>query len=251
VNAFQVSGSGAAAGPVTVAGVVNAASFAAAPNNQVAPGQLVSLFGQNFLAAGSTTVTAGAFPLPKQLGPQNTSVSACGQRFPLYSVSPNQINAQVPLECPTSGTVTATVTAGGQTGTQTFTLAAAAPGIFTVNGSGAGDGVIVHADYSLVNAAAPASPGETVVIYATGLGPTSPQFADGAAANQMNNTAMPVTVTIGGKAATVTYAGLAEGWVGLYQVNAMVPSGLTGSQAIVVTVGGTYSSPGGVTLAIQ
>ncbi len=67
----------------------------------------------------------------------------------------------------------------------------------------------------------------------------------------MNNTVMPVTVTIGGKAATVTYSGLAEGWVGLYQINAIVPSGLTGTEPVVVTVGGTYSSPAGVIMSVQ
>jgi uncharacterized protein (TIGR03437 family) len=67
----------------------------------------------------------------------------------------------------------------------------------------------------------------------------------------MNNTVMPVAVTIGGKAATVSYAGLAQGWVGLYQINVLVPSGVSGSQSVVVIAGGTYSSPAGVTMAVQ
>ena len=246
VDAFQVAGSGTTTPGITVAGVVNAASFAAA---QVAPGQLVSLFGQNFLPAGS--VTARAFPLPAALGPQNLSVTACGHTLGLYALLPGQINAQLPTECPTTGTVTAMVSVGGQTGSQTFTLAPAAPGIFTVNGSGTGDGVIVHTDYSLVTAAKPATAGETVVLYTTGLGPTSPQFADGVAANQMNYTVMPVTVSIGGKPATVTYAGLAQGWVGLYQINAVVPAGVTGSLPVIVTSAGTYSSPAGVTMSVH
>jgi uncharacterized protein (TIGR03437 family) len=147
--------------------------------------------------------------------------------------------------------VTATVTVGGQTATQTFILAPAAPGIFTVNGSGSGSGVIVDLKGSLISTTNPASAGQYVSIYATGLGATNPQFADGTAVNAMNNTVMPVTVTIGGKPATVTYSGLTEGWVGLYQINAIVPSGLTGSQPVVVTVGGTYSSPAGVTMSVQ
>jgi uncharacterized protein (TIGR03437 family) len=140
---------------------------------------------------------------------------------------------------------------GGQTGTQTFTLAPASPGIFTVDESGAGDGVIGHADNSLVSAAKPASAGEEVVIYATGLGATNPSYATGTAANQINTTVLPVSVTIGGKVARVTYGGLAQGWVGLYQVNAIVPSGLTGSQPVVITVGSSYSSRAGVTMSLQ
>jgi uncharacterized protein (TIGR03437 family) len=147
--------------------------------------------------------------------------------------------------------VTATVTAGGQSATQTLALAQSSPGIFTVNSSGTGDGVILHADNTLVSAAQPASAGEQVVIYATGLGATSPAFSTGTAANQTNTTAMPVTVTIGGQNAAVVYSGLTQGLVGLYQVNAIVPPGLTGSQPVVVKVGAAFSSPAGVTMSLQ
>jgi uncharacterized protein (TIGR03437 family) len=250
VDAFQVSGNVTAGPPaINAGGVVSAASFTAAPNNQVAPGQIVSIFGQNFLAVGSAN--ADVAPLPTQLGPQNTTFTACGHAFPLYSVFPGQINAQIPLECPAAGVVTATVTVGGQPGTQTFTLAPASPGIFTVDGSGVGDGWIVHADNSLVSAAKPASAGEEVVIYATGLGATNPSFVTGAAANQINTTVLPVSVTIGGKVATVTYGGLTQGLVGLYQVNAIMPSGLTGIQPVVITVGSSFSSRAGVTMSLH
>ncbi len=250
VDGFEVSGSGTAGPPaINSGGVVCAASFTAAPNHQVAPGQIVSIFGQNFLGAGSAN--ANALPLPTQLGPQNTTLTACGRGLPLYTVFPGQINAQVPLECPAGGAVTVTITVGGQRGTQTIALAPASPGIFTVNGSGAGDGVIVHADNSLVSAANPASAGEQVVIYATGLGATNPSFATGTAANQLNTTVLPVSATIGGKDATVSYRGLTQGSVGLNQVNAIVPSGLTGSQPVVITVGSSYSSRAGVTIALQ
>lgn len=250
VDAFQVNGSVAAGPPViSSGGIVSAASFMAAPNNQVAPGQIVSIFGQNFLGGGSAS--ASRMPLPTQLGPQNTTVTACGRALPLYAVFPGQINAQIPLECPATGPMTATVAVGGQTGTQMFTLAPASPGIFTVDANGAGAGVILHADNSLVSAAKPAKAGEQVVIYATGLGATNPPFATGTPANQSNTTVLPVSVTIGGKGATVTYSGLTQGWVGLYQVNVIVPSGLAGSQSVVITVGSSYSSRAGVTMSLQ
>jgi uncharacterized protein (TIGR03437 family) len=250
VNGFEVSGSVAATPPsISAGGVVSAASFLPAPNNQVAPGQIISVFGQSFTA--SAGVGATAVPLPTQLAPENVTLTACGRAFPLYSVSPGQINAQLPLECPATGTVTVTVAVAGETATQTFTLVQASPGIFTVNGSGAGDGVILHADNTLVSAAKPATAGEEVVIYATGLGATNPSFATGTAANQINTTAMPVSVTIGGQNATVMSSGLTQGLVGLYQVNAIVPSGMTGSQPVVITVGSKFSSRAGVTAALQ
>jgi uncharacterized protein (TIGR03437 family) len=250
VNGFRVSDSVTATPPsITVGGVVSGASFVSSPNNQVAPGQIVSIFGQSFTA--SAGVSAAVVPLPTQLAPENVTVTACGRAFPLFSVSPAQINAQLPLECPATGTVTATVSVAGQTATQTFTLAPASPGIFTVNGSGSGDGVILHANNTLVSAVQPANAGEEVVIYATGLGPTSPPFATGTAANQVNTTAMPVSVTIGGLNATVMYSGLTQSLVGLYQVNAIVPSGITGSQAVVVIVGPAFSSRAGVTMSLR
>jgi len=252
LDGFQLSASAAigppAASPPSIhaGGIVSAASYSAAP---VAPGQLISIFGENFLASGNANATQ--LPLPTQLGPQNTSVTACGQPLPLYAVYPGQINAQLPMECPTSGTATATVTVGGQTATQTFSVAPASPAIFTVNGSGSGDGIVVHGDNSLVSAAKPASAGEEVVIYCTGLGATNPSFGTGAVANQMNNAALPVKVSVGGKAATVVYSGMTQGSIGLYQINAIMPSGLTGSQPIVVSVNSSYSSPSGVNTWMQ
>jgi uncharacterized protein (TIGR03437 family) len=250
VNAFQVSGS-VTPQPLTFSsgGVVSAASFMPTPGNQVTAGQIVSLFGQNFTA--SAGVSATSVPLPTTLAPENVSVTACGVAVPLYSVSPGQINAQLPVACGNSGTANATITSSGQTATQSFTLAQASPGIFTINGSGTGDGVILHANNTLVSAANPAIAGEEVVIYATGLGPTSPSFATGTGANQTNTTVMPITVTVGGQNAAVVYSGLTQGLVGLYQVNAVMPSGLTGSQPVVITLGTAYSSRAGVTMSLQ
>jgi len=250
VDAFQVSGSVTAGPPsINAGGIVNAATFTAAPDNQVAPGQIIAVFGRNFTASAGATATA--IPLPTQLAPENVTLTACGSAIPLYSVNSGQIDAQLPFECPATGTATVTVTTAGQTTTQTFSLAQASPGIFTVNGNGTGDGIVVHGNNTLVSAAAPATAGEEVVIYATGLGPTSPSFATGTAANQVNSTTMPVRVTIGGKNATVMYSGLTQGLVGLYQVNAIVPSGLTGSQAVVIAVGTTFTSSAGVTMPVQ
>lgn len=242
VDAFQVADSLASSPPtISAGGIVSAASY----TTPVAPGQIISIFGQNFLGAGS--VSAAGFPLPTQLGPQNTIVTACGEALPLYNAYPGQINAQMPMECATSGSASATVTVGGQSTTQAFSLAPAAPAVFTVNASGTGDGIIMHGDNSLVSSANPATGGEQVAIYATGLGATNPLFASGAAANATNATVLPVKVTIGGKDAPVKFAGLTQGWAGLYQVNVIVPSGLSGSQPLVITVGSTYSSPAGVT----
>jgi len=244
VDAFNVTGSG---GPPAVnsGGVVNAATYAPAPNNQVSPGQIVSIFGGNFLPSGRAD--ASTLPLPTQLGANNVTVTACGQAIPLYSVFPSQINAQLPFECPASGSTQLTVTASGQvSAAQTVSLASGSPGVFTMNASGSGDGVILHGNGSLVSSASPAKGGEQVVVYCTGLGPTTPSFATGAAATGINQTANLPTVAIGGTNAMVIYSGLTVGFAGLYQINVIVPAGASGSQPIIVTAGAGSPSRSGV-----
>ena len=245
LDAFNVTGGGTSPPTLTAAGIVGAASYGPA----ISQGQIISLFGSNFLASGRADATA--LPLPTQLGPGNTSVSACGQSIPLYNVFPGQINAQLPFECPTSGTAQLEVTSGGQSSSvQTINLSAVSPGIFTMNAAGTGDGAIFHGDSSLVSATSPAKGGEQVVIYCTGLGATTPSFATGTAVNAANVTTNPVTVTIGGRTATVVHSGLTAGFAGLYQVNVTVPAGLSGSQPVAMSGVGGVSSAAGVTMSV-
>ncbi len=256
VDAFQVVLSPVSAGPpaLSAGGVVNAASFTPAPNNQVAAGEIVSIFGNNFLgnnipAAGRAD--ASTIPLPLRLGPGNTTVNACGSNIPLFSALPGQINAQLPFECPASESTPMTVTVGGQnSASQTVNLAPASPGIFTLSATGVGDGAILHADNSLVSAASPAKAGEQVMIFCTGLGPTNPLVVTGSAAAGANTTVNPVIVAIGGSNATVVHSGLAAGYVGLYQVNVLVPSGMSGSQPVSIAVGSATASRAGVTVSV-
>lgn len=80
----------------------------------------------------------------------------------------------------------------------------------------------------------PVGAGETLTIFCTGLGEVTPD----------STTRLPVTVTIGGIDAPVTFSGLAPGIVGTYQVNATVPSGVpAGTAPVVITVGGQSSHP--------
>jgi uncharacterized protein (TIGR03437 family) len=246
VDGFQVVGASGVAPAISAGGVVSAASYS---SNPITPGQIISVFGSNFLATGqvqSTTV-----PLATQLGASDVSVTACGKNIPLFVVVPGQINAQVPWECPSTGSVPMTVTANGQTSApQAVTLAAASPGVFTQGASSTGNGAILHANNSLVTPANPAQAGETVVVYCAGLGPTAPSFATGSAAVGANQTVNPVTASIGGQAASVVYSGMTTNFVGLYQVNVVVPPGLSGSQSIVIKVAG-LASQAGVTLFVN
>jgi uncharacterized protein (TIGR03437 family) len=116
------------------------------------------------------------------------------------------------------------------------------PGIINYSSGGNIYGAILHADYSLTTTASPATAGETVLIYCTALGAASTAQVDGTAANGESTVALP-TVTIGGAAAMVMFSGLAPGFVGLNQVNIVIPSGLaSGNQAVVMNVGGVASN---------
>jgi uncharacterized protein (TIGR03437 family) len=88
----------------------------------------------------------------------------------------------------------------------------------------------------------PASPGEVMLIYCTGLGAVSSTPADGAAGSGQTTIAQP-TVTIGGQKGTVQFSGLAPGFVGLNQVNVQLPASLqSGNQAVVIEIGGASSN---------
>ncbi len=86
----------------------------------------------------------------------------------------------------------------------------------------------------------PAKPGQAIVAYGLGFGPVTPANASGVITTAANSINGPVTFAFGSTPATVSYFGLAPGFVGLYQFNLTVPSTLAnGDYPITVTVGGT------------
>ncbi len=224
---------------------VNGASFARAPA-PVSPGSIISIFGANLAAE---TLQASSLPLPTRLG--NVTVQINNVFAPLFLVSPGQINAQAPVEI--SGT-TATLTVNNGTSPSapiTLALAPFAPGIFTTLENGAGPGAVLHADGSLVSATSPARAGELLAIFCTGLGAVTPAAETGkpAPTARLATTLLTPQVTIGGQPAVVSFAGLAPGFVGLYQVNARVPAGLAaGPQPLVI---GMILNSNTVTLMVQ
>jgi uncharacterized protein (TIGR03437 family) len=141
---------------------------------------------------------------------------------------------------------------------ETITLVPFAPGIFSLNQAGSGQGAVEIAATGqlaapLADAGVPVQRGEYIAIFATGLGPVSNEPATGAAAlsDPLSSTLTVPIVTIGGIAAKVTYSGLAPGFAGLYQVNALVPDGVpTGDDVnLVISIGGVQSNT--VTIAVQ
>jgi uncharacterized protein (TIGR03437 family) len=229
-------------------GVVNGASYTA----PVVPGSIAAVFGTFYLT--STSVDT-ALPLETSLENLSFQFSG-GTAAPLYFVSGPQVNLQVPWELAGQTTATLAATLNSTAGaTQTVTVAAAAPAIFTTNAQGTGQGAIQDSSFNLVDANNPATPGTTtILIYCTGLGAVSAnQPATGAAASTtaLAPTVTMPTVTIGGVTATPSFSGLAPGYVGLYQVNVPVPATVAAGSAVPVVISMDGATSNTVTIAVE
>ena len=205
-----------------VTGVLNGASF----GTHLSPGTLASVFGSNLATA---TRSAESIPLPTDLLGTKVLVqdpSLPGPiAAPLYFVSPGQINFQIPFEVIRSSVTITVSTAQGNSDPVKINLDAMAPAIFSQTANGIGDALAFDSGFKLLTRT-PDS-GSTVILYATGLGSTTPTAKSGyggSGAAPFNVVVAPFDVYIGGTKATVAWAGLAPGFVGVYQVN-LVPNG--------------------------
>jgi uncharacterized protein (TIGR03437 family) len=237
------------AGPALVS-VVNAASLApgyasafASGRGAIAPGEIVTLFGYNFGASkfGSLEVNFGQFPATV-----------------LYA-SNCQINAVVPFGVSPGLAIPVTVQSGAQTlGPVKLPVVIAAPGIFTVNGSGSGQAAILNQDSTVNSSSNPAARGSIVSVFMTGTGALKPSIPDGSIGPLSPPFPAPVAgigVTIGSVDATVTFASQAPGLIaGATQVNVQVPQNAPTGSAIPITIyAAGYASQVGqlITMAVQ
>jgi len=221
-------------------GVVNAASFTA----NFSPGALATVFGTNFTGAG-LNASAPSLPLASSLG--GVSVQVNGVSAPVLYASTTQINFQIPWETKPGSAAVLVSTNGFASAAVNITVLAAAPELF-VQGSHA---AALNSDFSLNSSSNPTKAGGTLLAYLTGAGAVSNQPADGAAAgsNPISDVTSAVTATIGGQTADVSFAGLAPGFVGLWQVNVVVPAGVAqGDLPLTVSVGGQTSNSANVSV---
>jgi adhesin/invasin len=230
--------SGCAAPPPVVAAVTNAASFHIGGS----PGGAHTIFGAYL---SSSTQTAATFPLPLSLG--GTSLLVNGIAAPLYFVSPSQINFQMPSSTGT-GPAQVQVTLNGQSSSLTSSITSVQPGLYVDENLRA---KALNQDLSFHTPQTPIPAGGYVVLYLTGLGPTTPPVPDGQPAplSPLATLNGRVQATVGGLPANVAFGGLAPGFAGLIQVNAQIPSGLTpGDQPVFVTINGVASNTGLITV---
>lgn len=230
-------GSIQAAPAITTSSVVNGGSLVAGS----APNTFLSIFGPNLAATTrawkSTDFVNGALPTSLD----GVSVMINGKPAYIAYVSPTQVNVLAPQDT-TVGQVPVVVTNNGlSSGTANIQLAAVAPAFFLFKGNAIAafhsDDVTPVGASGVVTGSTPAAAGETIVLYGTGFGPTTPAYPAG----QLITTGYPLsplpTVTFGGASATVAYAGLTG--AGLYQINVTVPPGTpSGDTVVVATIGG-------------
>jgi uncharacterized protein (TIGR03437 family) len=239
-----LAATGIAVAQPTVGGIVNGASFV--PGQAIAPGSLFSIFGTSLAAAPAAASTV---PLSTSLGgvtvkfvSGSTSIDA-----PLLYLQSNQINAVVPWNL-VPGSATVTVTNGNAVSTAApVTIGEFSPAIFAIGTMGA----IQNVDGSLAQPAGsipgrtthPAAIGDVVIIYATGLGPVTTSPAEGDTPSQTTDTLHKPFVGIGGVGSVIQFCGLSPQFVGVYQLNVVVPSVAPGNAVEVQLALGGISSP--------
>jgi uncharacterized protein (TIGR03437 family) len=235
----------------SITSVANAGSF----QPGFAPGTWLSIFGAN-LSQRTATWQASDFvngTLPASL--DGVSVTVNGMPAYVEYISPTQINVLAPDDAPTGAVQVQVTTAQQMSNSVTAQKQQFAPAFFTIGGGAYV--AAVHADYTLVGkpgllagvTTQPAAPGETIVLYGTGFGPTNPPLPSGQLVTTPAPLANMVQIGIGGMNAPVAYAGLVE--AGLYQFNVTVPAGLpSGDAAVAATIGGVQTQTG-VSIALQ
>ncbi len=237
-----------------VGAVVNGASFLP---GAVSPGELITIFGNNLGPTPGINFTPDNGHVDTTLG--DTTVTFAGVAAPLIYVGPLQINAIVPYEVgnsPLGSSINVVVTHNGII-SAAFMVAVTdtAPGIFSADQSGTGQGAILNANLS-PNKNNPAPKGSTVSIFVTGEGALNPAVATGS----MSGPSLPlpkpianVSVTIGGQPASVSYAGEAPTLVsGVMQINAVIPDNIgSQNQTVVVTVGSNSTKLQPITVNVQ
>ena len=227
--------------------VVDNASFV----SRVAPGAIAAVFGTN-LATSSTPVLASTLPLPTDL--ETTEVTVDNVPAPIFSVSANQVDFQVPIETQ-PGTATLTVTVNGVVSQALqFAVTPTSPGIdqYYAGQPDTLQAVVQNPNQSINSPSDPIDAGEVAVVYLTGIGDVTDPPADGEAAlaSPLSHALATYSATISGLDVPVQFLGLSPNFVGLGQANIQVPADFpSGNYPLVITIGGLVSTSANITVS--
>ena len=247
------------AAPV-VTGVISAGAFGA--RTDFAPGSWLEIYGSNFSNGLKLWEGPDFNGLAAPVSLDRVRAQVNGKDAFTWVVSPGQLNVQAPDNDGT-GPMSVTVTNCDQTSApKTITQARIAPGVWApptftsggkqLLGATTSDGLNVIGTIAGVQSR-PAKPGEMIITYGVGFGATNPAVAAGQITPGLAPLVDPFVMTIGGTQITgssLVYAGLAPGFVGLYQFNVIVPNVPDGDQPVTIRIGNT-TIPQTVVLSVK
>ncbi len=219
-------------------GVLNV--FDRQPYGPLAPGTIIEIYGAS-LAGAALEAKLENDRLPETVN--DVAVIFGSKRLPLYYVSAGQINAQIPMDAGADQLLPLVVRSGTSLSVPVrVPIISQQPGLLAYDDSR----LKGHDEnFALLSATNPARRGRPIVLYLVGMGITSPAVVSGAVSPGSPLAALPSQpkVTFAGKAAQILFAGLTPGFVGLYQVNVVVPADVTpGELEVVLTQGDSTSS---------
>jgi uncharacterized protein (TIGR03437 family) len=239
-----------------VQGIISAGAFGGF--STAAPGSWIELYGINFAPRVAGRAWAGTdfngVNAPVNL--DGTRVTVGGQPAFISYISPTQLNVQIPsTAAPGNQPVVVSTIAGGETAPQSLMINRLQPGLLTtpdflINGTQYVAALFPDAaTFVLPTGTIPgvasrrARPGDFIILYGVGFGPVTPDTPAGHIAQGANELASPLQVSLGGVRAQVTYSGLAPNYVGLYQINIVIPQIPPGDAVpLTFTLGETTSS---------
>ncbi len=213
---------------ITQSGVISASGFGGFAS--AAAGSYIEIYGVRL--AGSTK-TWGTNDFSEGRAPTSldgVTVTVDGKPAYVYSISPAQVNVQVPANVTVGGAVPVVVTYNGKSSPAVnLTIRSTAGGLlapasFKVNGKQYA--AAVHASTGAFVKDTPAVAGETLTFYGIGFGPVTPGEVAGQVAAGTTTVTNQVDFQFGDLPAQVLYAGLVPGQVGVYQFNVVVPAGV-------------------------
>jgi uncharacterized protein (TIGR03437 family) len=215
----------------------------------VAPGQVASITGS---ALGPTEpVITGTGAWPTTLGGVRVTVN--GVDVPIRYAGSSRIDVQMPFNL-TGTTANMQVTyAGNVSDTVPVPVQATFPGLFAQRSGGTGQAKAANQDGTVNSVANPAQRGSYITVYGIGLGAVAPSAVAGQVppASPLSLVVNPVAASIGGVPATVSFAGLAPGYAGLYQINILVPDGVAGGAQEVIVSNANVASQNGLVIHIK
>jgi uncharacterized protein (TIGR03437 family) len=255
VNPGGAARSQVAAANTNMPAVASVVSNGAAALTTIAPGEIVTIYGSNLSNYTSDlSGFSGYTSLPQSLN--GVTVMFGEVKAPLFYVSPGQINAQVPFEVPAGPQQVTVMTPNGMSGGFSAMVDYWAPSVYAV---------VRATDYSVISASNPAHPGDVLIAFETGMGQTTPPESTGYVGPPMVAsleigtgapglmpqlfTTAATTATLGGTSVPVLSSVATPGYAGLYQTAFTVPTGMSGTLPLVLTIGQAQSNP--VNVVIQ